>query len=84
MDELEKSFPAAEGMADAEQEIKKARGNENCLGFWIYFYLLFAMKRMYEQSWRKTITKFVLFSFGFMFFLGVGLTMSALAVLLMI
>jgi len=54
------------------------------IGFWIFFYLLFAMKRMYEQSWKKTIAKFILFSFGFMFFLGVGLAISALAVLLMI
>ena len=54
------------------------------IGFWIYFYLLFAMKRMYEQSWSKTITKFILFSFGFMFFLVMGLTINALAVLLMI
>lgn len=54
------------------------------IGFWIFFYLLFAMKRMYEQSWKKTIVKFILFSFSFMFFLGVGLTISALAVLLMI
>ena len=53
-------------------------------GFWIYFYLLFAMKRMYGQSWLKTIAKFTLFSFSFMLFLGVGLAVSALAVLLMI
>lgn len=54
------------------------------IGFWIFFYLLFAMKRLYEQSYRKTIVKFILFSFSFMLFLGVGLTISALAVLLMI
>jgi hypothetical protein len=54
------------------------------IGFWIYFYLLFAMKRMYEQSWKKTVAKFILFSFSFMIFLGAGLTISALAVLLMI
>jgi hypothetical protein len=53
-------------------------------GFWIFFYLLFAMKRMYAQSWLKTIVKFGLFSFVFMFFLGIGLGISALAVLLMI
>ncbi|CAN5616359.1 DUF3667 domain-containing protein [soil metagenome] len=36
------------------------------IGFWIYFYLLFAMKRMYQQSWMKTISKFFLFSFTFL------------------
>ena len=54
------------------------------IGFWIFFYLLFAMKRMYRQSWKKTILKFSLFSFVFMLFLGLGLGISALAVLLMI
>jgi hypothetical protein len=54
------------------------------IGFWIFFYLLFAMKRMYRQSWKKTILKFSLFSFLFMLFLGLGLGISALAVLLMI
>lgn len=54
------------------------------IGFWIFFYLLFAMKRMYQQSWKKTILKFSLFSVTFMIFLGVGLTLSALVVLLMI
>jgi hypothetical protein len=54
------------------------------IGFWIFFYLLFAMKQMYGQSWRKTILKFSLFSFVFMFFLGIGLGISAIAVLLMI
>jgi hypothetical protein len=29
------------------------------LGFWIVCYLLFAMKRVYEQSWLKTIGKFL-------------------------
>jgi len=54
------------------------------IGFWIFFYLLFAMKRMYQQSWKKTILKFSLFSFTFMFFLAVALGLSAFAVLLMI
>lgn len=54
------------------------------IGFWIFFYLLFAMKRMYVQSWGKTILKFSLFSFVFMIFLGIGLSISAIAVLLMI
>lgn len=29
------------------------------LGFWIVFYLVFAMKRVYGQSWGKTIMKFL-------------------------
>jgi len=54
------------------------------VGFWIFFYLLFGMKRMYNQSWGKTILKFSLFSVVFMFFLGIALGISAIAVLLMI
>jgi hypothetical protein len=54
------------------------------VGFWIFFYLLFAMKRMYGQRWGKTIFKFLLFSFLFMFCLGIGLAISAMAVLLVI
>lgn len=54
------------------------------ISFWIFFYLLFAMKRMYKQSWIKTSVKFALFSFVFMFFLSVGLGISALTVFLII
>ncbi|MGE0587804.1 MAG: DUF3667 domain-containing protein [Cyclobacteriaceae bacterium] len=54
------------------------------IGLWILVYLLLAMKRMYNQSWKKTIVKFSLFCSVFMIFLGIGLTISALAVLLMI
>jgi hypothetical protein len=36
------------------------------IGFVIYFYLLFAMRRMYGQGWRKTIAKFLVFSAAFM------------------
>jgi hypothetical protein len=35
------------------------------LGFWIFFYLLFGMKKMYGQSWGKTILKFSIFNFLF-------------------
>lgn len=35
------------------------------IGIWIYFYLPFAMKRMYGQGWGKTILKFGIFSFLF-------------------
>lgn len=47
------------------------------MGFWVYFYLLFAMKRMYGQRWGKTIAKFILFSFAFSFLLGIGFSISA-------
>ena len=54
------------------------------IGFWIFFYLLFAMKRLYVQSWRKTIFKFVLFSFAFFFCAMIGLSVTALAILMII
>lgn len=54
------------------------------IGFWIFFYLLFAMKRVYQQSWRKTIFKFVLFSLVFFLCLGVAMGISAVAILMMI
>lgn len=52
------------------------------IGFWVFFYLLFAMKRMYNQRWPKTITKFLLFCFVFVICLGIGLTINALAIFL--
>lgn len=54
------------------------------IGLWIYFYFLFAMKRVYQQSWKKTIAKFVLFSFAFMVLMSIGLTISVLAILMML
>jgi hypothetical protein len=54
------------------------------IGFWIFFYLLFAMKRMYQQSWRKTTLKFILFSFSFFFFVLIGFLVSAMAIIMMI
>jgi hypothetical protein len=54
------------------------------IGFWIFFYLLFAMKRMYLQRWGKTISKFLLFSFLFMICLTIALGISAMAALLVI
>lgn len=35
------------------------------MGWGIYVYLLFSMKRMYKQGWIKTTAKFALFSFIF-------------------
>jgi hypothetical protein len=52
------------------------------MGFWIFFYLLFAMKRMYGQGWGKTIIKFSLFVITFSFLLGIGSTIMAISILL--
>jgi hypothetical protein len=52
------------------------------IGFWIFFYLLFAMKRMYEQGWGKTILKFLLFMFMFSILLSIGFSISAFMILL--
>ncbi len=54
------------------------------LGFWIYFYLLFGMKRMYKQGWGKTTMKFFIFSFLFSIIAMIGLSITALAVLMTI
>lgn len=54
------------------------------IGFWIFFYLLFAMKRMYNQGWGKTIFKFFLFSFAFSLCMAIGLGVSAMAILMFI
>jgi len=54
------------------------------IGFWIYFYLLFAMKRMYEQSWGKTILKFAIFSFLFSILILTGVTINAVITLMSI
>jgi hypothetical protein len=54
------------------------------VGFWIYLYMLFGMKRMYKQSWRKTIFKFVLFSIAFFFLMIIAISINAMAILMMI
>jgi hypothetical protein len=51
------------------------------IGFWIFFYLLFAMKRLYLQSWGKTILKFCLFVFLFSLLMGVGFGISVFSIL---
>jgi len=48
---------------------------------WMIAYLPIAMKRMYNQSWRKTIVKFILFGFIFMFCLAIGMGISAMTIL---
>jgi hypothetical protein len=49
------------------------------LGFWIFFYLLFAMKRMYGQGWGKTILKFSIFNFLFSILVLVAITVMLLS-----
>jgi hypothetical protein len=56
----------------------------NLIGFWIVLYLLFGMKRLYKQSWRKTIVKYLLFLFVFSFLLGIALSITAFAVIMTI
>jgi hypothetical protein len=48
------------------------------LGFWIFFYLLFGMKRMYTQSWGKTILKFSIFNFLFLVLVLIAITVMLL------
>jgi hypothetical protein len=54
------------------------------IGFWIFFYLLFGMKKMYQQSWRKTIVKFFLFSVLFLMMAGLAFVINALVILFVI
>jgi hypothetical protein len=51
------------------------------IGFWIFLYLLFAMKRMYLQSWGKTILKFFIFIGLFSALMGIGFMISVFSVL---
>jgi hypothetical protein len=54
------------------------------IGMWIYFYLLFAMKRMYGQGWGKTILKFAIFSFLFSILVLIGVSINAFFALMSI
>ncbi len=54
------------------------------IGFWIVLYLLFAMKRMYGQSWRKTIQKYLIFGILFMILVTIAFSISAFVVFLSI
>lgn len=54
------------------------------VGYWIVLYLLFAMKRMYQQSWGKTILKYILFLFSFFILMGVGLLINVFFIFLAI
>lgn len=48
------------------------------IGFWIFFYLLFGMKRMYGQGWGKTILKFSIFNFLFGILVLIAITVMLL------
>jgi hypothetical protein len=54
------------------------------LGFWIALYLLFAMKKMYRQSWRKTVFKYCIFLGVFSVCIGVGIVLNLMVSLLLI
>lgn len=49
---------------------------------WALVYLPLGMKRMYQQSWRKTILKYGIFLFAFFVCLMLGITGSMLAILM--
>jgi len=49
---------------------------------WIIIYLPIAMKKMYLQSWKKTIFKYFLFFFAFSVFLSIGITTSMLWIIM--
>jgi hypothetical protein len=51
---------------------------------WMFLYLLFAMKRMYGQSWRKTIFKYGTFLVIFSFCIAIGLVANAVLTFLII
>jgi hypothetical protein len=54
------------------------------IGIWIVAYLLIAMKRMYQQSWSKTIWKYCTFVFLFTFCILMGLATNAFITFLLI
>jgi len=54
------------------------------IGWGIYLYLLFSMKRMYQQGWGKTIVKFLLFSFTFMFCFFIGYLINAFIIVMIL
>jgi hypothetical protein len=54
------------------------------IGFWIALYMLFAMKRMYKQSWRKTIVKYLAFGTIFSLCILLGLAIDMFIILMSI
>ena len=53
----------------------------NLISLWIMIYLLFAMKRLYQQGWGKTILKYFIFGFLFLICLAFGFSINALFLL---
>lgn len=51
-------------------------------GIWIIIYLLFAMKQMYKQRWRKTIIKYFGLAFLFGICSGIALVINLLVTLM--
>lgn len=52
------------------------------IAIWIAIYLLFGMKRMYKQEWRKTIIKYVGLVFLFAICSGVALVINGIIILM--
>lgn len=51
---------------------------------WIIAYMPLAMKRMYKQSWRKTIFKYFVFAFLFSICILIGITINLIAIVIFI
>jgi hypothetical protein len=66
------------------QQIPQVSWLSTIITFWIVLYLLFAMKRMYNQGWGKTILKYLIFGFLFFICVGIGLAINAIAILMSI
>ncbi len=66
------------------QQVPQLEWVGNIISLWIVLYLLFAMKRMYQQGWGKTIVKYLIFGFVFFICVALGLAINALAILMSI
>lgn len=56
----------------------------NAVALWMLGYLLVAMKRMYQQSWKKTVLKYFVFGFLFLICVILGFAINALFLLFFI
>jgi hypothetical protein len=54
------------------------------IGWGIYIYFLFSLKRMYGQGWGKTVAKFFIFSFAFFFCLLFAFTITFLVIIMIL
>jgi len=66
------------------QQVPQLNWLGNFIALWIMLYLLFAMRRMYNQGWGKTILKYLIFVFLFFVCVGIGLAINAIAILMFI